>query len=178
MKADICARLDAKALRKDLRKAQAKVESLQGVYIARPPTPDAESTSSGRSQSSPEIARSKLVQPSYSEQSTPSSARPGLGITFAERQARSSESVFSASATGLMSRTPPPPSASSTQSPLTRSKTPLGIHKKLPKPPSSPKQYPLPISPPPSNEKPQRSVTQRSVSESIISSYGSRIAGE
>lgn len=165
--------MDVKALRKDLRKAQAKIDSLQAVHTHRPPTPDGESAASNRSHSSPEFNRIKLARPSPNE-NTPTPTQPGLGITFAERKARSSESGASP---GLSSPAHPYP-ASTTSSPLPRSRTPLGIHKKLPKPPISPRQYPLPTSPPPSNGKLERNATQRSVSESIISFYAQRLPGQ
>lgn len=164
--------MDAKALHKDLRKSQAKIDSLQAIHLHQPPTPDGESTTSTRSQLSPEVTRSTPARPPPPhERSTPTPTQPGLGITFAERQARSSESVTFATAAALTSSTTSPQPVSTSSSPFPRPRTPMAVHKKLPKPPLSPRRPPLPISPPPSNEKLQRTGTQRSVSESIISSY-------
>ncbi|KAK3720659.1 hypothetical protein LTR37_003709 [Vermiconidia calcicola] len=169
-------KLDAKNYRKDLRKAYAKIETLQAIALQRPPTPDRQSAGSGRSIPSPELPRTQFARPMPQHQhGTPGTVQSGLGISFFESEKTPTKSLASATAAALLS--PRSGVSSAVSSPPPRPKTPLSAHKKLPKPPPSPALKAvarLPTTPPPSNTKLQRNETLRSLSESIISSYAKR----
>lgn len=114
----------------------------------------------------------QITKPAPYEQDTPGSARPGLGITYADIDG--SRSVDSATATAVLSPesfTPP----STLSSPIATTRTLSGSNKQLPRPPvPSPTTNMLPSTPPLTDARPQRNNTLRSLAESIISSYAKR----
>lgn len=147
-------RLELKGYKRDLKKAQAKIESLQATALQPPPTPDEEEV--------PSVERWQHRRPT----DTPVGSHPGLGISFSGPAETQTRSVAYQGSPALLGTSPQLPSSTVTGRPPTRARTPMGIHKRLPKPPPSPK--------PPSNFKVQRTETLRSLSESIISSYAKR----
>jgi len=160
-------KMDIRGYRKDIRRAQTEIESLRATSIPRPPTPDRESASSVASNASSE--KRQQQDQCRSDRKTMS----GLGILLPQPPQTPTRTVSSATATALMSTPLSVPSAVS--SPPTRPKTPLGTHKKLPRPPTS-SRTPSPLlaqrSPP--TTRIQRAETLRSMSDSIISSYAKR----
>lgn len=157
-------KLDIKGYKKDLRKAQAQIEGLQAASIQRPPTPDRESAPSVKSDASSD--RRQQV-PHLGESQGKHTTTSGLGILLPPQTP--TRTVAAATSAALLSTTPPMPSGVTSPS---RPKTPLGAHKKLPKPPSR-TPSPLPGLTP-SSSRLQRGETLRSLSESIISSYAKR----
>ena len=160
-----------KGYRKDLKKANAKIENLQAMCLHPPPTPDRDSVSSGRSNASAEKQRGQHSVDSAD------SAQSGLGISLTE-PAKTPTKSMPAKRTGAMLSPTPPPSSSGLSSPSPRPRTPLNAHKRLPKPPLSRDPSPKPAFATPSNTKVQRTETLRSLSESIISSYAKRTTPE
>lgn len=159
--------------KKDLKRAHAKIESLQAMNLHRPPTPDGESAASGLSNPSPGLPRNLQLQSAQYPNSRTGTPDSGLGISVPGSQHTPTKTVAAATASALLSPTPAPKfAAASTPS---RPKTPLSTHKKLPKPPPAETERPLPATPPPNSSiKLQRNETLRSLSESIISSYTKR----
>ncbi|EMC99994.1 hypothetical protein BAUCODRAFT_359251 [Baudoinia panamericana UAMH 10762] len=155
-------KLDVRGYRKDLKKAQATIAKLQAVQSARPPTPDGDSASSVHSSGSADPERPAAQD---------GDALSGLGIALKEGPDTAQRTVASATAAALRSKTPP--LTFTVGSPPHRPRTPMGVHKKLPKPPSARTPSPLPETEP-ATVKLQRGATLRSLSESIISSYAKR----
>ena len=172
-----CCRLEVKGYRRDLRRAHAKIESLQAVSLHRPPTPDGESASSSRGNPSPQMPRAQPVRSPHYGMDSSDTAKSGLGISLPQQMRTPTKTVASAATAALLSPTPPPKD-SGISSPAARPKTPLSTHKKLPKPPPSPKPQPSAATTPPPSIKLQRNETLRSLSESIISSYTKRSTAE
>ena len=168
-------RLDVKGYKKDLRKAHAKIESLQALSGQRPPTPDGESATSGKSNPSPETKRRQLASPLQYVAESSQRTESGLGISVTETSTTTKNDRPSPTPTAFLSPTPTS-KFSAIWSPPQRPKSPLRAHKKLPKPPAPPNLAPLPKTPPPPlpGIKLQRQETLRSLSESIISSYTKR----
>ncbi|KAK4960241.1 hypothetical protein LTR10_003134 [Elasticomyces elasticus] len=137
-------KLDIRGYKKDLKRAEAELAERRYTNAERPPTPHSESSASIRSDAS-------NIQ-----------NHSGLGILLPQTPTRTLASATSAAllltATPVMPSSPPPP----------RPNTPMSTHKKLPKPPASRTPSPLPYA------RLQRDGTPRSLSDSIISSYGQR----
>lgn len=160
-------KLDVRGYKKDLKRAQAQIAELQhsAASAQRPPTPDRDSIgsaagSTASSGSRPCSGRDVALSPS------------GLGISLqhppptppAIQAPASVASSAPASSMPAMPMSPPPALPSMpTSPPLAPPKTPLSMHKKLPRPP--------PRTPSPLPNQIRRAETQRSVSESIVSSY-------
>ncbi|OQO01630.1 hypothetical protein B0A48_12666 [Cryoendolithus antarcticus] len=155
-------KLDVRGYKKDLKKAHAEIEELRRARVELPPTPDRQSFGS---QSSSDLSAKRI--PSATSSS-------GLGISLAQQTPKTpTRSVASVTQQALLSMSPPIPQVEYTTSPPPRSKTPLGAHKKLPKPPMSRSPSPMPASRTPGRVR-QMERTPRSVSESIIASYAER----
>lgn len=170
MKEIIMYKLDVKGYKKDLRRANAEIESLQAVQSKRPITPDRDSSSSINSNSTDRHRET----PAMSSRSADGS-QPGLGIYVLESPSTPTRSLPSLASAASLAATPPMPLTA--VSPAHRPKTPLGHHKKLPKPPVSRSPSPL-LSTLCPGGKMERAETLRSLSESIISSYAKRSTPE
>ena len=165
-------KLDIKGYKKDLKKAHAQIEDLQAMSVQPPPTPDRDSASSLKSNSS-----SERQQDTPCERRTQNGASSGLGILLPQPPQTPTRNIAAATVTGPAAITPPVPSAPSMSSPSARPKAPLATHKKLPKRPASHSPSPLlPAQQTPASgtSKLHRGETLRSLSESIISSYAKR----
>ncbi|KAK4549083.1 hypothetical protein LTR36_007539 [Oleoguttula mirabilis] len=159
-------KLDNRGYKRDLKNAQAQLESLQAMNIQRPLTPDGDCASSIMSNASSE--KRQAASPGGNMDRDMS----GLGIHLPPPPPQTpTRTLASATSAALMSATPSLPPA--TLSPPARPQTPLGSHKKLPKPPPSRTPSPLPAQTP-SGARLHRGETLRSLSESIISSYAKR----
>lgn len=163
-------KLDIRGYKKDIKKAQEEAERWKFLKLERPQTP--ESSSSARSGCDSErrynITSIEIHHPSQDDTTS------ALGIVLPQAPktpTRTQSSVTSATSAALLSTSPPvsvPPSSS------TRTKIPLGSHKKLPKPPPASRSPSPRILQTPADSKLQRGETMRSLSESIISSYAQR----
>ncbi|TKA42289.1 hypothetical protein B0A55_13551, partial [Friedmanniomyces simplex] len=152
-------KLDIRGYKKDLKRAQAQLAELKAVSIARPPTPDRESSSSIRSDAS----STRKLDDTFGPASPP--VHPGLGILLPQPPQTPTRTLATATSTALLIATPPLPLSP----PPPRPMTPKGAYKKLPKPPAARTPSPLPVA-----TLLQRDGTLRSLSESIISSYAQR----
>ena len=166
---------NVRSYQKDLKKANSKIESLEAGDVVKPTTPKKDSASGVGSYVSADAQRVQRSAPRELPTSPPKATQTGLGISLSEPAKTPTKKVASATSAALLSTFLATPATSSTMSspPLPRPRTPLSTHKKLPKPPSSPTPPPVP-----SNIKVQRTETQRSLSESIISSYAKRSTPE
>jgi hypothetical protein len=143
---------------------------MEVMNLQRPPTPDGESA---RSDPSPRIPRNVPVQTPQHAHVPSGTPDSGLGISLPASHHTPTKTLAATVASALLSPTPAPKSTTA-QSPSMRPKSPLGTHKKLPKPPVSPNERALPATPLLPSIKLQRNETLRSLSESIISSYTKR----
>ena len=170
-------KLDIRGYKKDLHKANLRIERLQATSARPPPTPDRESnTSSARSNTSVAARRGPPFGLSERIFGFTNESQSGLGISVPEHLKTPTKTVASATSAALLSATPSP-RLSALSSPPPRPRTPLGAHKKLPKPPPSRTPSPLPATWPQENHL-QRAETLRSLSDSIISSYAQRTTPE
>ncbi|KAK0860053.1 hypothetical protein LTR91_011146 [Friedmanniomyces endolithicus] len=155
-------KLDIHGLKKDLKRAHAQLTELKATSAERPPTPDRESASSIRSDAS----STRKLEDSFAAATPPSTIHSGLGIHLPQTPRTPQRVLATATSPALLVASPPIPMSP----PLPRPKTPISAHKKLPKPPTT-SRTPSPL---PAAATLQRDGTQRSVSESIISSYTKR----
>lgn len=163
-------KLDIRGYKKDLKKAQAEAERSRAIKLERPPTP--ESTSSVKSGCGSEQRYHTTCNfVHHSDQDDTTSA---LGIVLPQARKtpdRNAITLTSATSAALVSTTSPVPVPSS---PSIRPKTPLGSHKRLPKPPPASRSPSPRIHQTAADSRLQRGETLRSLSESIISSYAQR----
>ncbi|KAK4556358.1 hypothetical protein LTR86_006502 [Recurvomyces mirabilis] len=175
MKQIVAHKLDIQGYKKALKDANAKVQEMETSstrVVQRPPTPDRDSMSSTASSNSNGRAKQNAPQGMPTPESTPSNAS-GLGISLRQGPETPLRTVATATTAALLATTPPLPSIS----PAARPKTPMSVHKKLPKPPVARTPSPLP-SQGQAVAKLQRGETLRSLSDSIISSYAKRMTPE
>ncbi|KAF2166145.1 hypothetical protein M409DRAFT_23335 [Zasmidium cellare ATCC 36951] len=163
-------KLDIKGYKKDLKTVNAELEKL------RVP-PGRDRPSNGAMVSTPQR---NAALPSTSEVGAGSThdPSPGLGITMPPPLTTPQRNTGAATAPAFLSTNTTPQHQPHVLSPAHRPKTPLGVHKKLPKPPPQ-SRTPSPYLPfPPPRAEVQRQETLRSLSESIISSYAKRSTPE
>ncbi|KAF7191610.1 hypothetical protein HII31_07112, partial [Pseudocercospora fuligena] len=159
-------KLDIRGYKKDLRAAHARIDAFEAA-ADRPETPDSRTGRQTRARQ-PSLAEGTQVPIKQADVSS-----DGLGISL--QQSTTAGAMASATMSALLSKTPTPKSTSAPSDSPFRPKTPLGAHKKLPRPPP---QTPSPCPPAAISDvnlsRVQRQETLRSLSESIISSYAKR----
>jgi hypothetical protein len=128
-------RFEAKGYRKEIRKLRERVQSLRGSEQRRSTT-EMESASSSVG-GSPELSRGRPVLPA-AEQTAKASRRITPNAHPLPPQRLSADAIASATAVALRSASPSTFEMDH-QSASQRPKTPLSSHKKLPRPPPSPK---------------------------------------
>lgn len=164
-------KLDIKGYKKDLKAANAELDTLRLQHSQQRKTQsDGTASKADDRRATPNTGKAEAID--LQDQSS------GLGITMPPLPTTPQRTIGSATASALLSTSNTPQPPSSALSPPHRPKTPLGVHKKLPKPPPqsrTPSPY-LAYSRPRSEV--QRQETMRSLSESIISSYAKRSTPE
>lgn len=166
-------KLDVRGYKKDLKKANAKIEHLEAMTTSlRPSTPERESPLSMRTILNSARPQSRHVSETITQTvAATGPPEPGLGISLQEASASTAASDLHHTRRSRVVATPPPPFSTPSSPPTTRPKTPLGTHKKLPKPPhfAIPGRSSPPMTPP-LQAKAQRAQTFRSFSESMVPS--------
>ncbi|KAK4497102.1 hypothetical protein PRZ48_011552 [Zasmidium cellare] len=163
-------KLDIKGYRKDLKSANAELEKVR--------------SSKGRL----ELSNDETVKQANHDRATPVTAptaassiqdhSSGLGILMPPPPTTPQRNAGTSTPSAPSSANDVPRHPSATLSPPHRPKTPLGVHKKLPKPPPQSRTPSPYLSSSPPNAHMQRQETMRSLSESIISSYAKRSTPE
>lgn len=176
-------RLGKDVYEQDLNKVFGSVNHVEpGGYLG-PPIVDKESPSSLRSRDRAGSHAQQIsgsIEPSKAVVDMP---EPGLGISLLDSSTDRTTPFLDHVQTAQIAATPPPRSSTMSSPPAVRSKTPLGTHKKLPKPPHLARAARSPPMTPPRN-KAQRSEAFRSFSESMVpsrardGSYECRLAAQ
>ena len=162
-------KLDVRGYKKDLKKANAKIETLEATSSLRPPTPDRESPSSVRSNASANSHRRNRSGTIDQFMASANPSQPGLGIALPEVSRTPEKDPNVIMPLSRVPATPPPRSCTMSSPPALRPRTPLGVHKKLPKPPPSSIQTPVAPAPTGSPQvKIRRVEALRSFSESMV----------
>ncbi|KXT04456.1 hypothetical protein AC579_631 [Pseudocercospora musae] len=159
-------KLDVRGYKKDLKAAHTRLDAFEAA-ASHPETPDCRTGRQIRA------GRSSLAEGTHGPIKQADKISDGLGISL--QQSTPAGAMANATMSALLSNTPASESTSVPSDSPFRSKTPLGAHKKLPKPPPQTPSHHLPAAISDVNaSRVQRQETLRSLSESIISSYAKR----
>ncbi|KXT03130.1 hypothetical protein AC578_7745 [Pseudocercospora eumusae] len=159
-------KLDIRGYKKDLKAAHARIDAFEAA-AGRPETLDSRTGPQTKARG-PSLAVGTQGPIERADMKS-----DGLGISL--QQSTPAGAMASATMSALLSKTPTPKSTNVPSESPFRPKTPLGAHKKLPKPPPQTPSPRLPTAMSDANVgRFQRQETLRSLSESIISSYAKR----